>query len=211
MNIIILGPQGSGKGTQAQLLSKKYGYKHLSTGDIIRQGIEKKDPAALAIEKGIAQGKLVPDKLILKLVKQNLVENNILDGVPRTITQAEALDEITNIDLVIELQLTDEEGIKRLSSRQHCPKCRAIYGQESPPKNKNTCDKDGTKLAQREDDKPEAIKKRLETYREETEPLIEYYRPRHIVHSINAGRKIDEVFKEVCMVIDSHQGEGRRY
>jgi len=207
MNIILLGAQGSGKGTQAQLLKQKYGFGHLSTGDIIRQGIEQNDPTALKIKETITQGKMVPDKLAIELVKKNLGEKNIFDGFPRTLPQAEALDEITQIDLVIELNMPDELSIQRLSSRRQCQGCRQIYGAEKQPKKQDICDNCGKKLVQREDDKPEAIKKRLAAYHEETEPLLEYYKPRKIVHTVDASKKIEDVFKDVCKIIDQIAGE----
>jgi len=203
MNIILVGPQGCGKGTQAELLADAYGYTHISTGDIIRSEIEKGDPTALKIKEGYDQGQLTPDDLVIELLKKNLSEKgNILDGFPRTLEQAHALDDIVEIDLVIELQLTDEVGIERLSTRRQCNNCRTIYGPAKPPKQEGICDKDGEKLYQRYDDKPEAIKKRLATYRKITEPLLEYYRPREIVHQIDASQKIHDIFKEICEIIE---------
>ncbi len=203
MNIVLLGPQGSGKGTQAQLLKQKYGLNHVSTGDLIRQGIEQEDPIALKIKKGIEQGKLAPDKLVIELIKKNLGEDNIFDGFPRTLPQAEALDEIVQIDLVIELNMPDKFAIKRLSARRQCQACRRIYGAENPSRKPDVCDNCSGKLIQREDDKPEAIKKRLATYHDETEPLLEYYLPRKIVHKVDASKSIEDVFKQICDVIET--------
>jgi adenylate kinase len=206
MNIILLGAQGSGKGTQAQLLRQKYGFKHISTGDIIRQGIEEGDPTALKIKEGVAQGKLASDEMVIELVRKNLGDKNIFDGFPRTLPQAEALDEITQIDAAIELKMPDELAVKRLSARRQCQSCRRIYGAENPSRTPGVCDNCKGKLIQRDDDKPEAIMKRLETYHDETEPLLEYYKPRKIVHSVDASRKIEEIFADLCRIIDEISG-----
>ncbi len=204
MNIIILGPQGSGKGTQAQLLKEKYGWNHISTGDLYRQGIQNKDPAVLKMKEHVDKGGFMPDKFVMKLVKENLnTEGNIFDGFPRTLPQAEALDEIAQVDLVLELKMPDELAVKRLSARRQCKDCRAIFGAESPPRKPGICNRCGGELFQREDDKPETIKKRLEKYHDETEPLLEYYRPRKIVHTIDASKSIEEEFKDICKVIET--------
>lgn len=203
MNIILLGPQGSGKGTQAKMLVDELAFTHISTGDLIRNGIKNNDPVALKIKDSIDKGNLAPDKVVIQLVKKNLSDNNIFDGFPRTLLQAEALDEITSIDLVIELKLSDEEAVKRLSSRIQCVGCKSIFGPAAPPKKKNTCDNCSGKLIQREDDKPEAIRKRLEVYHDETEPLLEYYRPRKIVHVIDASQPIDKIFADLKKLIQT--------
>ncbi|MCX6708342.1 MAG: nucleoside monophosphate kinase [Candidatus Woesearchaeota archaeon] len=159
MNIILLGAQGSGKGTQAQLLKEKYALVHLSTGDLLREAATKDEQ----IRKQMAEGKLVSDEQMIALIKAKLASETkgaIFDGYPRTLGQAEALDEITQIDGVIELKLTDEEALKRLSSRRTCKNCKAIYGAENPPKKQGKCDKCNGEIYQREDDKPEAIKKK---------------------------------------------------
>lgn len=203
MNIILLGPQGSGKGTQAKLLVDELAFTHISTGDLIRNGIKNKDPVALKVKESIDKGNLAPDKVVIQLVKKNLSDNNIFDGFPRTLLQAEALDEIAHIDLVIALELSDEESVKRLSSRIQCVGCKSIFGPAAPPKKKGVCDSCGGKLIQREDDKPESILKRLEVYHDETEPLLEYYRPRKIVHAINAAQSIDKIFTDIKKIIQT--------
>jgi len=203
MNIIILGPQGSGKGTQAQLLKEKYEWKHISTGDLYRQGVQNRDPEILKMQKGIDKGGFMPDAYVMKLVKKNLSEKgNIFDGFPRTLPQAEALDEITQVGIVIELKMPDKLAVERLSARRHCKDCRAIFGAENPPRKKGICNRCGGELFHREDDKPEAIKKRLVLYHDETEPLLEYYKPRKIVYSVDANKSIESVFKDICKIID---------
>ncbi len=204
MNIILIGAQGSGKGTQAQLLKEKYGWIHLSTGRLYREAVQNKDPAIMKIKEKVDKGGLMPDAIALKLVKDNLSDaGNVFDGFPRTLEQAEALDEITQIDFVIELKLSDEEAVKRLSQRRECGQCRAIFGAANPPRKPDICNRCGGKLIQREDDKPESIRKRLAIFHEETEPLLEYYKPRKIVHSVDAGKGIDDIFKDICKVIES--------
>jgi len=202
MNIILLGPQGSGKGTQAQLLKEKYGMIHLSTGDVLRDAAKQDEKIA----KQLATGIYFSDKQMITIVKQRVSEENnklIFDGYPRTLTQAEALDEITQIDLVIELTLSDEIAVKRLSGRRQCKNCRAIFGTENPPRQPGICNRCGGEVYQRDDDKPEAIKKRLEQYHDETEPLVEYYKPRKIVHAVDASKNIDEIFKNLCKLIET--------
>ena len=198
MNIILLGAQGSGKGTQAQLLKEKYNLVHISTGDLLRETTDEK------IKQQMKEGILVSDEQIIELIKEKLDEKGaILDGFPRTLAQAEALDEITQVNAVIELKLSDETALKRLSGRKTCKNCKTVYGTENPPKKQDKCDKCDGELYQREDDKPEAIKKRLTAYHEETEPLLEYYKPRKIVHKVDASKKIDEVFKDVSKIIET--------
>ncbi len=201
MNIILLGAQGSGKGTQAQLLKEKYDLKHISTGEIIRKGIAEKDPDALKLKEYQQKGELFPDELIAKIVEKNLGDGNIFDGFPRTLEQAELLDGFVQIDAVIELKIPDEVSIKRLSARKQCKKCGFVYGAENPSKSEK-CDKCGGELYQRDDDKPEMIKKRLQIYHEETEPLLEYYAPRKIIHVVDGTKSINDIFKDLCKTIE---------
>jgi adenylate kinase len=203
MNIILLGAQGSGKGTQAHLLKEKYDLVHISTGDLLREAAAK-DPK---IAQQLTTGKLFSDKQIIALIKEKINDKGIIfDGFPRTLPQAEALDEITQIDFVIELKIPDSESVKRLSSRRQCKQCKAIFGAENPPRTQGKCNRCLGELYQREDDKPEAIKKRLQQYHDETEPLLEYYRPRKIVHSVDGTKKIEDIFKDLCGIIDQIAG-----
>ncbi len=204
MNIILLGPQGSGKGTQAQLLNEKYGWNHLSTGDIYRKGIQNKEPEFLRMKEHVDGGELIPDEFILRIVKKNIDDKgNIFDGFPRTLQQAEMLDELAEINLVVELKMPDELAVKRLSARKQCKDCREVYGKENPPR-KEKCNKCGGQLFQREDDKPEAIKKRLALYHDETEPLLEYYNPRKITYTVDSSKSITQVFESICRLIAKH-------
>jgi adenylate kinase len=199
-----LGPQGCGKGTQAQLLKEKYDLIQISTGDLLREAAAKDEKIA----QQLATGKLFTDEQMVKLIKEKITDHKgvIFDGYPRTLPQAEALDETTQIDLVIEIKIPDEESVKRLSSRRQCRQCKAIFGAENPPRTPGKCNRCGGELYQRNDDMPEAIKKRLEQYHDETEPLLEYYRPRKIVHKVDGTKKIEEVFKDLCSIIDETAG-----
>jgi len=199
MNIIILGPQGSGKGTQAYLIAEKYGLKHLSTGDVIRAEIK---DGNTELKEILAAGKLVSNDIVIELLKQNLGEGNIFDGFPRNLEQAHELDDITQIDLVIALELTDESAVERLSQRRQCKNCSAVYGPAKPPQKEGKCDNDGGELYQRDDDKPEVIKDRLAIYRDSTEPLLEYYKPRDIMYRVDGSKSIEEVFKDLCDIIE---------
>jgi len=205
--IIIIGPQGSGKGTQAKKLAEKYSVPHISTGDIFREIVKKGTPLGMKAKKYMDQGLLIPDDIINKAVEERLTredckEGFILDGYPRNLDQAEALDSFTEIDFVLELHVPDELSIKRLSSRRQCKECGAIYGISIPSEKEGICDKCGGPLYQRDDDKEIAIKKRLDTYHHKTEPLLEYYKPRDIVHSFDGTKAVDEVLQEICNLIE---------
>ena len=179
VKIIFIGPQGSGKGTQAKILSEELKIPHISTGDIFRSltGELKQEVDAI-----INKGNLVPDELTVKILKQRIQEPDtkagfILDGFPRNLEQTKLLEKITTIDKVIEITLSDEEAIKRISGRVTCEKCKAGYNELTSPKPKTPgiCDVCGGKLIRRADDTKEAVKKRLETYHRETEPILEQY------------------------------------
>lgn len=207
MKLILMGPPGTGKGTQAKLLSEKYRVPHISTGDMLRKAVE--DKTALGLEaKGIIDaGKYVPDELIMSIVKERLAQPDckggfILDGVPRTPPQAEALKAITKIDVVIELQTSDDAIIKRLSSRRQCKTCNTIYGAELKPRKKGVCDKDGGQLIQREDDKLDTVKSRLHTYHEKTKPLVEYYRKKGLLVIVNGEEPIPHIIANISTVLE---------
>lgn len=197
MNILIIGPQGSGKGTQAKILSKKLGILHISTGDLIRsaEGKLKKK-----VDSYINKGNLIPDELILKMLKERLKKSDcergfILDGFPRNLKQAYELEKIKKIDIVIEISISYGESVRRLSGRRNCPKCGKIYNIETSPKPKrdNLCDDCGLGLRQREDDYPEAIKKRLDIYHKETEPILRKYK----AIRINGENEIEKISGEI--------------
>ena len=181
MNIVLLGPPGAGKGTVAAILKNELGVPHISTGDIFRENIKNKTELGRKVEAILASGSLVPDEVTIEMVKDRLSKDDtangyILDGFPRTIAQAEALEDIDTIDFVLNFVLSTEEIISRLSGRRLCKSTGRIYHIKSnPPKVEGIDDETGEPLIQRDDDKPEAIKHRLEVYQEQTAPLIEYY------------------------------------
>jgi len=188
--MVLLGPPGSGKGTYASRLSRVLGAPHISTGDMVREEIKAQTELGKTIRRYSDKGELVPDETIIKLLAERLKKPEaqkgfILDGFPRTIPQAEALDKIAKIDLVINLNVPDEIIIARLSNRLTCRKCGAIYNRLTlKPKRDEICDLCGGELYQRDDDRPEVIKERLNVYRRNTEPLIEYYRKKHLLKDV---------------------------
>tara|TARA_Y100000310_G_C20591644_1_gene768381 strand:- start:67 stop:702 length:636 start_codon:yes stop_codon:yes gene_type:complete len=199
MNLIFVGPQGSGKGTQAKIISKELGLAHISTGDLLR---EAKGELKEKVDNYTNRGNLVPDNLILEILKKRLDGDDckngfILDGFPRNSEQAKALDKIMKVDKVIEIKISDKEALKRLSGRWICKKCGIAYNVLTSPKPKKDkiCDSCNIPLYQREDDKPSPIKKRLKIYHEETEPVLEYYQDKII--SINGERSIEEIQEEI--------------
>ena len=183
MNAIIFGPPGSGKGTYASILEKKLGIVKVSTGDIVREEIEKNTELGKRMKDYHDKGELVPDDIVIEVLKKRISEPDyaergfILDGYPRTIPQAEALSKITKIDVIINLNVPDWIIIERLSNRRTCRECEAIFNVKYvKPKIKGVCDKCGGELFQREDDKPEVIRERIRVYQEQTRPVLEYYK-----------------------------------
>lgn len=185
MNLILLGAPGSGKGTQAKALAQRLKTTHLSTGDVFREEIAKKTALGTKVQGYVTSGKLVPDAVVTEVVTAKLAALNgsfLLDGFPRTVDQAIALDAWLKrsgkkIDRVIYLALSEDEVVKRLTARRNCGSCGELYNMVSkPPKHAQFCDKCGGKLVQREDDKEETVKKRLMVFRDLTEPLISYYK-----------------------------------
>jgi adenylate kinase len=180
-NLIIFGPPGAGKGTYASKLAAEFQIANIATGDIFRNEIKEKTNLGRKIARFVEKGLLVPDEMVIEVLKKRISQPNsqhgfILDGYPRTIEQAKALDTIAKVDAVIHLIVPEQVIIERLSTRRICKKCGAIYNVKYlRPKIEGVCDKCGGKLIQREDDKPEVIKERLRIYEKQTQPLIEYY------------------------------------
>jgi adenylate kinase len=208
MNLIILGPQGSGKGTQAKLLAEKFNLFHLEMGNVMRTKAGEKTPLGEEISGLINKGMIVPDEITFSLVQNYLTEENlrkglIFDGFPRRITQGTWLDaELTKhgtqIDHLIYLELSKEESLKRLSGRRHCPKCNRNYNLITmPPKNDEICDDCQIKLITRDDETPEAIAQRLENFQNSTYPVVEYYEKQNKVIRINGEASVEAVFAEI--------------
>jgi len=210
MIIIMMGAQGTGKGTVAGIISEHTGIKQLSTGDIFRKNIKEQTPLGIEANKYIAKGNLVPDDITVPMVVGYLdsefaKDGIILDGFPRTLEQAEKLDEILeqrgkSVDLVINLTTPREEIIDRILTRRVCPNCKTIYNTKlNPPKVEGICDKCGAEITQREDDSSaEAINQRLETYENKTAPLVEYYAKKGVLRTEEVSAKINRMGKEVA-------------
>lgn len=201
MNILFIGPQGSGKGTQAKIVSEKLGIPHVSTGDLLRDirgGLKKE------VESYINHGKLVPDELILRILNERILKSDcdegfILDGFPRNLRQVKLLEDIMDVDKVIEIHISDEVAMNRVSGRRNCKSCGAIYNVETNPKPKNEsiCDKCGGELFQRNDDTEKAVTKRLKIYHKETEPILEKYDSVRI----DGEQDIDKVTQDLLKVL----------
>jgi adenylate kinase len=214
MNIILLGPPGAGKGTQAKKIQEHYKLPHISTGDILRENINNNTSLGLKAKSYMSKGELVPDELLITIIKDRLsrkdCENGfMLDGYPRTIPQADALQMILTeageiVDAVLNISVDDEELIKRLSGRRMC-KCGASYHVFfNPPAQKDVCNVCKGKLYQREDDKPETIRNRLDVYKKQTQPLINYYGSKKILQTIDGSKDIPQIFEEIKDVLEEY-------
>lgn len=204
MRIILLGPPGAGKGTQAENIKAKWDIAHISTGDILRANVKAGTDLGKTAKKYMDEGGLVPDELIIAMMESRLQEDDarkgfLLDGFPRTSGQAEALDELLGrlgmkLDAVIELAVSDDVVVKRLTSRRVCGCCGEIYNTAAkPPRVDSVCDKCGGEVVQRDDDTEPVIRKRLSVFREQTAPLIEYYRNKGILMTVDATGAKDSV------------------
>ncbi|MGM0414072.1 MAG: adenylate kinase [Bacillota bacterium] len=213
MNLVFLGLPGAGKGTQAKILAEKYNIPHISTGDIFRSAIKNQTPLGLKAKEYIDSGELVPDEVTNGIVKERLKDDDcsngfILDGYPRTLDQAEALDvnlvELNKkLDLVIYTKVRESILIKRLTGRRICENCGATYHVEfNPPENDSVCDKCGGKLIQRDDDSEETVQKRINVNKDNTDRLINYYSDKNILVEIDAEKDIDEVSNDIIEVIE---------
>lgn len=210
MNIIFLGAPGAGKGTQAEKVSARYGIPAISTGAIIRSAIKTGTPMGTAAKAYTEKGALVPDEVVIGIIKERLAEEDckagfILDGFPRTVPQAEALDAMgVKIDLVISIEVSDQAIVDRMSGRRVCDNCGASYHiKYNPSKDGVTCDKDGTVLTQRKDDKPEVVLDRLSTYHETTEPIKGYYQGTGKLRIVDGEQSVDEATAAVFATIDN--------
>ncbi|MCR4588847.1 MAG: adenylate kinase [Lachnospiraceae bacterium] len=212
MKIIMLGAPGAGKGTQAQMIAEQYGLPHISTGDIFRANIKNGTDLGKEAKTYMDQGKLVPDELTVRILLDRVAQDDckngyVLDGFPRTIPQAEVLDaELTKlgdqIDFAINVDVPDENIIKRMSGRRACLKCGATYHiVHVPPKQEGVCDKCGSELVLRDDDKPETVKNRLSVYHEQTQPLIDYYTKKNVLKTVDGTVPKEDVFKAIISIL----------
>jgi len=209
MRLVLLGAPGAGKGTQAKKLIEKYGIPQISTGDLLRAAVAAGTSLGKEAKSFMDKGELVPDRVVLGMVEERLKQDDarkgyILDGFPRNTAQAEALDKMLgalgmSLSAALSVDIPFEDLMKRLTGRRTCKACGQMYNiYFNPPKKENTCDKCGGALFQRDDDKEETIKKRLDVYSAQTAPLIDYYRKKGILSSVNGTGSIDQIFKEVC-------------
>ena len=218
MNLVFLGPPGAGKGTQAVRVAEEHNLCHVSTGDKLRQTLADETPVGLEARKYMDKGELVPDEVVVEIVTNSIgVEECpngwILDGFPRTLAQAEALDAktaelgIPGVEAVICFSVADDEVVRRLSGRRVCSECGAVYHVEfMPPEKEGVCGKCEGQLYQRDDDKPDTVRNRLETYSRQTEPLIDYYRKRGILLEVDASGDPDGVASAIAGALEQHLG-----
>ena len=199
MNIIFFGAPGAGKGTQAEIVSKKLDIPTISTGNIIREAIKNGTEMGLSAKSYIDAGKLVPDEVVIGIIKDRLDKDDckkgfILDGFPRTIPQAKALDEMgVKIDVVLNIEVSDEDIVNRMSGRRTCPKCGSTYHIEfNPTKTEGVCDNCGTELTVRKDDHPDVVKSRLDVYHSETEPLKAFYEEKGILRTVVGQKELKD-------------------
>jgi len=204
MRLVFLGAPGVGKGTQAERIAARFRHPKISTGDILREAVRNKTSLGLEAKACMDQGKLVPDAVVVGIVKEKLAELScaggfLLDGFPRTVKQAEELAAVLKtqgqrLDQVVNFTVSREEVVRRLSGRRSCPKCGAVFHVDSaPPKRAGVCDRCGTELVQRSDDRKETVEARLSVYEEQTAPLIAYYRQRDALSEVDGSGSIDEV------------------
>lgn len=212
MRIMVLGAPGAGKGTHCKKIVAKYGVAHLSSGDILRRERSENTDLGQKAQSYMDAGTLVPDDLIVEMMSKAIgnagAAGFVLDGFPRTVKQAEALDEAladggSGLDIVINLQVDDGIVVERITGRRSCPKCGAVYHVKNmPPKEDNVCDHDGTELTQRPDDTEDVVRNRLETYYAQTKPVVDYYKAKGTVHDVDANGNPDVVAAKIFEMLD---------
>lgn len=214
MRIMMLGAPGAGKGTVAQKLVERYGIPQISTGDLLRAAVAAGSELGKKAKAIMDAGGLVSDDIVIGLVEERSAQPDakggfILDGFPRTVPQAEALEKISTLDVVVNLEVADQVIIDRLVARRTCRSCKAIYNLKNvPPKVAGTCDACGGELYQRDDDKKEAIEARLATYRKQTMPLVEYYTKKGLLRTVPADTGIEKLVSSVAAIIDGARPSG---
>lgn len=211
--VVLLGAPGAGKGTQAREISRKHGFTHVSTGDILRDAVHRGSELGQKVQKIMEAGELVPDDLVSNIVRERLLdgtpEDTVLDGYPRNRAQAEFLDASAG-DLaicVIDIRVDEEQLIKRLSGRRHCTECGRIYNiYFSPPEEQGICDACKAPLIQRKDDQEAVIRERLRVYRRQTEPLLDFYASRENFFSVNGNTSVESVSREIDRILQKFDG-----
>ncbi len=212
MKIIMLGAPGAGKGTQAKMIAEKYGIPHVSTGDIFRANIKEGTELGKEAKGYMDKGQLVPDELTVRILldrvaKDDCANGYVLDGFPRTIPQAEVLDEALaklgdKVDYAVDVDVPDENIVRRMGGRRACVTCGATYHIEHvPPKKEGICDKCGSELILRDDDKPETVKNRLDVYHKQTQPLIDFYNKKGILHTVDGTVDMMDVFASIVKIL----------
>ncbi|MEW5937169.1 MAG: adenylate kinase [Candidatus Thermoplasmatota archaeon] len=203
MKIVLLGPPGGGKGTQAKRISETYGIPHISTGDLLRAAVAAGTPLGKEAKRYMDEGSLCPDAIIIALIEERIsmpdcARGYIMDGFPRTLAQAEALEQLTRIDMVLNIEVEHDALVERLTARRTCRSCGAIYNLVfDPPGVQGRCDRCGGVLFQREDDTEETVVKRLKVYAEQTVPLIEFYKERGLLAEVNGNGTVEETWAQV--------------
>jgi adenylate kinase len=221
VNLIIIGPPGSGKGTQGKLIAERYRIPQISTGDILREAVRNGSALGLKAKAFMAKGALVPDEVVIGIIEERLLKGDcgkgfILDGFPRTVAQANALERMLGrrglaIDHVISIEIEREELIRRLMGRRTCGRCGAMYHVLfNPPKKEGICDQCGDSLYQRDDDKEETIRSRLDVYSQQTGPVIQYYASKGLVRAINGIGPIDGIFDRILEVMEGRETYAKR-
>ena len=200
--IVLLGPPGAGKGTQAEILCDRLGFVSLSTGDMLREAVRNGTELGKKAKEYMDAGGLVPNDVIIGMMKEKIDGLDgafLLDGFPRTIEQADALGEILDVDMALNIDVPDEILVQRLTQRRSCPDCKAVYNlSNKPPKKESICDKCGAQLYQRDDDKEETVKNRLDVYRKNTFPLIDYYQKKGKLVTVKGDEgSIEDIFKKI--------------
>ena len=213
MKIIMLGAPGAGKGTQAKMIADKYGIPHISTGDIFRANIKNGTQLGMEAKQYMDKGLLVPDELTVKILLDRVAQDDckngyVLDGFPRTIPQAEVLDKALTelgdkIDYAINVDVPDENIVRRMGGRRACLSCGATYHIEHiPPKTEGICDTCGQELVLRDDDKPETVQNRLNVYHEQTQPLIEFYKAKDVLKTVDGTMDMKDVFAAIVAILN---------